>query len=109
RNLPLARDIYGTRINGAGVVLSPSGVALSPSGGNDKRFPRVAFDGTHSVVAWVEQTSGSLMASRVTPDLSVIVDTPPIGIATGATLTAFAVDTNRLSRTLIADTHFDSS
>jgi len=51
-------DIYGARVNEAGVVFDPSGFPVCTAD-YDQRYPAVAFDGTNFLVVWADARSGS--------------------------------------------------
>jgi len=101
------RDIYGARVNVAGVVLDASGALLSPADGFDKRFPKVGFDGVQTTVVWLDPETGNLVATQATPDLSTLVDT--LGVATNARTDPPAIAAGGRGQVLIADDHFDNS
>jgi hypothetical protein len=67
--VPNDRDVYGTRVTGAGEVVDPAGLLISP-GADEQRAPAVAFDGANYLVAWEHfvRASGSLdlRGARVT-------------------------------------------
>lgn len=73
-------DIYGARVNQAGIVLDSNGFAITTAA-YDQQYPCVAFDGTNYLVVWEDDRLGSdpdIFGSRVTPSGVVIV---PGGIA----------------------------
>ncbi len=51
-------DIYGARVNTAGVALDPAGIAISTVA-EDQLSPTVSADGTGFMVAWQDFRSGS--------------------------------------------------
>lgn len=54
-----ARDIYGTRMDTAGVVLEPNGIAISADPMSPECSPAVAFDGTNYLVVWEDDRNGT--------------------------------------------------
>ncbi len=78
RDSRFSSDIYGARINQAGIVLDPTGIAIAATGASES-YPSLAFDGTNYLVVW--QTSSDIYGARVSPNVSII-DTIPIAIST---------------------------
>jgi len=107
RNVP-SHDIFAARVSTGGAVLDADR-QLSPIGPHNERSPRVTFDGTHLIVAWLDGGAGEVVASRVATDLSTVLDDPPLAIAAGATIGAPALASNRQGVTLIAYSRFDSA
>jgi MYXO-CTERM domain-containing protein len=68
------RDIYGTRVSTAGVVLDPSAIGISTDP-NDQASPAIAYDGTNYLVAWADWRNNStadIYGSRVSRTGSVM-------------------------------------
>ncbi|MEO0080107.1 MAG: hypothetical protein ABIK44_05470 [candidate division WOR-3 bacterium] len=77
-------DIYGSRVNSAGVVLDTAGIAISTAP-RDQEYPQVASNGTDYLVVWSDRRDDSLTAkdvyaARVTTQ-GVVLDPQGIAIA----------------------------
>jgi hypothetical protein len=68
-------DIYGARINLAGVTLDPNGIAIATAT-NDQNYPSVVFDGTNYLVLWEDHRGGGsysdIYGARVNPSGATI-------------------------------------
>jgi MYXO-CTERM domain-containing protein len=73
-------DVYAARVTAAGTVLDPAGLPVHV-GANDQVSPRVAFDGTNHLVAWVG--TESIDAVRVSAT-GTVLDASPITVSTAA-------------------------
>lgn len=75
-------DIWAARLDANGALIDVTPFPVNMAGG-DQKSPRVAWNGTHWLVAWVGQlpTPGyfadGLLAARVAPD-GTLLDTTPI-------------------------------
>lgn len=78
-------DIYGTMINSAGTVQSPSGV-LYGTAANPQANPQVAFDGTNYLVVWedLRAIGADIYATRVSKAGAVIDVGFPISVASNS-------------------------
>lgn len=75
-------DIYGARVDTAGVVLDPTGIPIS-SADSYQRDPWVAFDGTNWLVSWEDPRLGelSIFGARISQDGTVLdPDAVPISL-----------------------------
>ncbi|MCI0673754.1 MAG: Ig-like domain-containing protein, partial [Myxococcaceae bacterium] len=78
-------DIFGARVTPAGVVLETGGTPIA-QGLSNQVNPKVAFDGTHSLVVWEDNRSdvSDIYGARVTPGMSVLEPNGiPISTAVG--------------------------
>jgi hypothetical protein len=77
-------DIYSARVSPAGVVLDPSGnlVTAAPYG---QRYPSIAANGTHCLVAWDDNRNGNgdIYGARV-DSAGITVDTAGFAVYAGA-------------------------
>jgi hypothetical protein len=74
-------DIFGARIDSAGRSADGRGVLLSRGGGSSDT-PRVLFDGTNFLVAWINRTAGgasSVVTQRISRE-GVLLDGNAAGI-----------------------------
>lgn len=78
-------DIYGTRVNQAGIVLDANGFAISAAA-YDQLYPCVAFDGMNYLVVWQDERGGDnpdIFGSRVTPS-GIVLDPGGVAISTAS-------------------------
>jgi hypothetical protein len=76
-------DVYGTRVNPAGVVLDPAGLVISTAIGRQDA-PTISFDGTNYLLAWSDSRVGvccDIYGARVSPAGSVL-DADAIAVST---------------------------
>jgi len=74
-------DIYGARVSPDGTVRDTAGIPISTAI-HDQVHPAIAFDGTNSLVAWLDHrndVSWQIFCARVTPE-GVTLDTSGIPI-----------------------------
>ena len=66
-------DIYGTRVDQAGIVLDPRGIGMSTDV-NEQRNPVVSFDGTNYLVVWEDTRNdfSDLYGTRMDQDGNVL-------------------------------------
>jgi hypothetical protein len=74
-------DIFGARINNAGIVLDSAGIPVSYSV-NNQQYSKVGFDGTNYLVVWEISTEDGtgIYGARVSPT-GVILDSTGISIS----------------------------
>ncbi|NOR17775.1 T9SS type A sorting domain-containing protein, partial [candidate division WOR-3 bacterium] len=72
-------DVYGTRVDQAGVVIDPTGIAISTVADN-QRYPAVTFDGEHYLVVWQDSRYdyADIYGTRVS-QAGIVLE--PVGIA----------------------------
>ncbi len=80
-------DIYGARIDSAGVVLDITGIPIQVDSTSDQRHPEIAFDGTNFLIVW-HKTLDSLgitykIEGRRVSKNGELVDPQPISISSG--------------------------
>jgi len=75
-------DIYGSRVNQAGIVIDSAGIPISTASDWEIE-PSVAFDGTNYLVVWEDIFDG-IFGSRINQS-GVILDTNGIAILTSET------------------------
>lgn len=80
------RDIYGTRVTGAGTVVDASGFAIGAAAGVNESYPAVASDGANYLVAWSAWNTSSstfqTLASRVASSgSSPVLDSPSLALS----------------------------
>jgi hypothetical protein len=63
--------IRGARVNN-GTVLDPAGISIDPTPSTLQRYPHIAFNGTHFLVAWQDDRNPT---TSFTDIFSVLVDT----------------------------------
>jgi hypothetical protein len=81
--VPGDANIYGKRVNQAGVVLDSVAIAISTAQ-NAQYFPRIAFDSTNYLVVWVQERSyyeRDIYGARVN-QAGIVLDTTSIAIST---------------------------
>jgi hypothetical protein len=76
-------DVYGARVNQAGVVLDSNGIVISTHA-TWFVYPSVVFDGTNYLVAWENQSD--IYGAKVNP-LGSVIDTFPVSTQTGSQTT----------------------
>jgi hypothetical protein len=52
-------DVYGARVNTAGIVLDPNGFAISSLASSPEMEPKVTFDRTNFLVVWKDDRNGT--------------------------------------------------
>jgi uncharacterized repeat protein (TIGR02543 family) len=77
-------DIYGARVNGAGVVLESNGIAISRAA-NDQLEPAVAANGNGYLVVWADfrSTNSDIYGARV-DGAGIVLESHGIPISTAA-------------------------
>lgn len=77
-------DIYGSRINQAGIVLDSAGIPVSINS-NDQQYPSIAIDNTNYFMVWQSYTSGSndIYGARMNQD-GIVLDSTSFLISTKA-------------------------
>ncbi len=79
-----SRNLFGSRISGAGAVLDPDGILVS-TGLADQFSPALSHNGTHWLVVWA--TSAGIYGARVSGSGEVL-DSGGIGISSEANATS---------------------
>lgn len=79
------RDLYGTRVTGAGTVVDASGFAIGAAANANESYPAVASDGANYLVAWsawnISNSTFQSLASRVSSSGSnPVLDSPSLAL-----------------------------
>jgi MYXO-CTERM domain-containing protein len=87
RNTSTESDIYGARVNKAGVVQDASGIPISTAVLN-QHYPAVAWGSTHYMVVWQDNRASSfatdIYGTRVMPS-GTVNESAGLGISTAST------------------------
>jgi len=57
-------DIYGARVDTAGIVLDPYGIPICTASGNQE-MPAVTFDGNDYIVVWHDSSNSNIFGARI--------------------------------------------
>jgi hypothetical protein len=81
RDDPSYPDVYAARITTAGIVLDPGGFPVV-TGPGSQGWSSTAFDGTNSLVTWIDDRNGDddIYAARVTPG-GIVLDSGGFPVA----------------------------